>query len=86
MKKIGFTHWFPPNTGATNESGFTVLPAGTRVSTAIFVGLRADTRLWAISGSWPNGDYILYLHYLNERAEFGTDDKASGNSVRCVQD
>ena len=28
MKETGTEHWLPPNTGATNSSGFTGLPAG----------------------------------------------------------
>ena len=28
MKEVGTEHWLPPNTGATNSSGFTGLPAG----------------------------------------------------------
>ncbi len=30
MKETGTTHWNSPNTGATNESGFTALPAAIR--------------------------------------------------------
>ena len=33
MKETGLDHWNSPNTGATNESGFTGLPAGYRSST-----------------------------------------------------
>jgi len=32
MKETSTTHWITPNTGATNESGFTGLPAGLRGS------------------------------------------------------
>ena len=28
MKEEGTDHWFDPNTGANNESGFTALPGG----------------------------------------------------------
>jgi hypothetical protein len=30
LKETGTSHWESPNTGATNESGFTALPSGYR--------------------------------------------------------
>ena len=30
MKEEGYKHWYEPNTGASNESGFTGLPGGYR--------------------------------------------------------
>ncbi|PWI46430.1 hypothetical protein CEE45_16860 [Candidatus Heimdallarchaeota archaeon B3_Heim] len=36
MKETGTTHWPSPNTGATNESGFSALPGGYRNYTGFF--------------------------------------------------
>lgn len=36
MKETGTKHWDSPNTGATNESGFSALPGGYRNYTGFF--------------------------------------------------
>ena len=36
LKEIGTTHWTSPNTGATNENGFTALPGGDRLLNGVF--------------------------------------------------
>jgi uncharacterized protein (TIGR02145 family) len=38
LKESGFTHWSSPNTGATNETGFTALPGGYRYYGGTFTG------------------------------------------------
>ena len=39
MREAGIGHWAYPNTGATNESGWTALPGGTRLADGRFEGL-----------------------------------------------
>ncbi len=39
MKSIGTAYWSSPNTGATNESGFSVLPGGYRYSDGSFFNI-----------------------------------------------
>ena len=51
MKEAGTIHWVSPNTGATNESGFTVLPGGTRWSDNNF---HRFTWLWTL---WTTTEY-----------------------------
>ena len=47
LKQTGTTLWNSPNTGATNESGFNALPAGTRESnTILFNDDISDLYLW----------------------------------------
>ncbi len=36
MKEAGTVHWAFPNTGATNSSGFTILPVGLRYNYGLF--------------------------------------------------
>lgn len=39
LKASGFTYWNTPNTGATNESGFTALGSGYRAASGTFVNI-----------------------------------------------
>jgi uncharacterized protein (TIGR02145 family) len=42
IKETGITHWAPPNTGATNETGFTALPGGYRGSNGTFSNITSN--------------------------------------------
>ncbi len=85
MKSIGGP-WLFPNYGATNSSGFTGLPGGSR-SYEKFVGLTGYGAWWTASDSTG---YPLYrsLHYdgpyVGRGFVFVEDMK--GFSVRCVKD
>ena len=87
LKETGTTHWASPNTGATNESGFTALPGGTRLMTDGSFNSISGSGLWwssaLVSGyflAYYRGliynDYLIYNNSLNPR---------SGMSVRCLQ-
>jgi len=78
--------WYAPNTGATNESGFTVLPAGTRWFDLTFgylglVGGFATSSEKYVTTAWLWG-------MNNESAALARDNysKQSGFSVRCLKD
>ncbi|MEW5925574.1 MAG: FISUMP domain-containing protein, partial [Candidatus Zixiibacteriota bacterium] len=47
MKEAGFGHWTAPNTGATNECGFTGLPAGSRDDDGYFGYIYGYTDIWS---------------------------------------
>jgi len=52
MKMTGLDYWNTPNTGATNESGFTALGGGLRLNdTGLFSGLLTAARVWSIDKS-----------------------------------
>ncbi len=85
LKEKGTTHWTSPNTGATNSSGFTGLPAGFRTISATFFCLTDCTYFWTSSEDGST-KWIRSLSY--EKAEVLREDfpPANGFSVRCVRD
>jgi len=86
MKETGTTHWSSPNTGATNESGFTALPGGVCSSSGYFSWLTSTTLFW--SSSENNGSGAWYRALGNSSGGVGrsTYFKTNGCSVRCLQD
>ncbi len=47
LKESGTTHWISPNTGATNESGFTGLPGGYRASNGPYTDISISASFWS---------------------------------------
>jgi uncharacterized protein (TIGR02145 family) len=86
LKEAGTEHWAPPNTGATNSSGFTGIPGGDRsYSGGSFSSLTFYGYFWSSSESGSNVWY-RYLVYSNAQVYRNTNDhKSNGLSVRCVQ-
>ena len=91
MKSIGTAYWNSPNTDATNESGFSVLPGGYRNYVGSFYDVRLNAFFWSAtefdSGlAWYrllyNGIGSVYRYY----ALIGYNYESSGASVRCLRD
>lgn len=87
MKETGTEHWASPNTGATNESGFTALPGGDRRSD------NGTFRNLSYGGAWHTTYHqsetnvlIINLVYLNEDIKAFYLPKSGAYSVRCVKD
>jgi len=49
LKETGTKHWYSPNTGSTNETGFTALPGGYIFSNGEFRDLRSYGSWWSSS-------------------------------------
>jgi uncharacterized protein (TIGR02145 family) len=87
MKESGTVHWITPNTGATNESGLSVLPAGYHGNTGPgYSDLYYDTDIW--SSTEYGNDYTICrtLFYDNSQVMRNPFDKNYGFSVRCLRD
>jgi len=87
MKEAGTTHWLSPNTGATNESGFTGLPGGYKHNNSTFYYLGTSGNWWTTYGipSLYDASYIS-LHKDVSSADIYSTDYQCGHSVRCVMD
>jgi uncharacterized protein (TIGR02145 family) len=86
LKETGIKHWLSPNTGATNESGFTALPSGMRYSNGTF------NEFGSYGNWWSNTE-----HSLKDADGFGTGytvdivysffmSKYNAYAVRCLKD
>ena len=87
MKEAGFEHWYIPNTGATNESGFTGLPGGFRNTTGsyVYMGEGGYFRSSSEYNSYRAWFHSLYYGNSVVYRDF-TMNKHSGLSVRCIRD
>ena len=87
LKENSSSFWYCPNTGATNESGFTALPGGYRSGSGEFDGGAGGSSSW-----WSSTVDISY--YAWERIlshDFGGiyrygNDMTYFHSVRCIKD
>ncbi|NNV57272.1 fibrobacter succinogenes major paralogous domain-containing protein [Limnovirga soli] len=86
MKETGTVHWQSPNADATNSSGFTALPGGTRYYLGEFVDVGGYGYWWSATEWYTNAAYYRYLTYFYGTISGTTDYKNNGFSVRCVKD
>lgn len=85
LKESGTTHWLTPNTGASNETGFTAIPGGYRNLTGSYVSIQLSSYHWSSSDNAPLG-WGQSLHYNDSLLLRGGFYKPTGVSVRCIQD
>ncbi|UCH14003.1 MAG: hypothetical protein JSV22_12970 [Bacteroidales bacterium] len=86
MKEEGFANWTTPNTGATNISGFTALPAGERTDASVFQYEGDRATYWSTTEQTGTDAWTRILNYDSNAAVRDRFDKDYGFSVRCVQD
>jgi uncharacterized protein (TIGR02145 family) len=86
LKEAGIGHWDSPNTEATNETGFTALPGGYRMSNGIFTGLKGYGKWWSATPVNDNEARFRYMGFSFGNVKRSIFDKNFGCSVRCVRD
>ena len=87
LKEEGNAHWFIPNTGATNSSGFTALPAGRRTNDGSYIERGSFSYWWTSTEYSDNaGAWCRRTDYSNSTVQVMAELKSYGLSVRCVKD
>ena len=86
MKSRGTSYWNSPNTGATNESGFSALPGGFRIDTGDFNNVKLHAYFWSSSEAGSNDAWSRYLSSNDGSVNRILIDKSVGVSVRCIRD
>ena len=86
LKETTTIHWLSPNTGATNETGFTALPGGYRDGSGSF-GLIGIYGFWW-SSSISGTTYAWYRYMINSNGSIsgGDNPQHAGSYVRCLKD
>jgi uncharacterized protein (TIGR02145 family) len=83
--------WTAPNTGATNESGWSALPGGYRWFNNVFGGLGGYGYWWS-SSAWHSTEtgwdvaWIRYISFNSGGVFRASSHQASGYSVRCIKE
>jgi uncharacterized protein (TIGR02145 family) len=86
LKEKGTNHWLSPNTGATNETGFSALPGGYCNKTGTFSDLGKSGFWWSSTSTGTNfaSDWSMYSQNT-DISNYG-DNMEIGVSVRCIKD
>jgi uncharacterized protein (TIGR02145 family) len=85
MKEAGLAHWIPPNTAATNESGFTGLPGG-YFESYFYFGIGNYGRWWTSNSINNAAGHGIKMTYNNPGINsFSSFAIRESNSVRCIK-
>jgi uncharacterized protein (TIGR02145 family) len=85
MKDTITALWYPPNNGATNESGFSALPGGFRFNVGNFADISSSTIFWSATEIY--NDFALFRYLNTSSGNVGRDPnyKSVGAYVRCLR-
>jgi len=85
LKQTGTSLWASPNTGATNSTGFTALPGGTRLDDGTFEQIANQSQWWTSTLNSTN--YYYYRRLGSDNSEVYRSDRTSLNGMyaRCVK-
>lgn len=86
LKEIDTILWLSPNEAASNESGFSGLPGGYRLSTGIYLDMGSDCIWWSTTENSSTTAFNRPIGYNYASAYRHITNKTVSLSVRCVKD
>jgi uncharacterized protein (TIGR02145 family) len=86
MKSIGIQYWITPNTGATNQSGFSAVPGGTRITSGTYGFIGGNGFYWSSTVIGTGLAWYRYLGSSSGGVGRDYDNWEDGYSVRCIRD
>lgn len=86
LKEEGTTHWYSPNTEATDEYGFTALPGGCRDYSGNFANLGSFGPWWSSSEYNTYNGWYRSMYYGSGNVDRNYFEKSFGFSIRCIKD
>jgi uncharacterized protein (TIGR02145 family) len=87
LKEASITHWWYPNIGATNETGFAALPGGFRDDYGAFATYGFSGRWWSSIQENSTSAYCTEIkEFLGYAFGRTPTNKNNGLSVRCIKD
>ena len=93
MKDVGTIEngdglWYTPNEGATNESGFTAIPAGFRLNNdGQYYESGYRVYFWSSTAEYYSDAFFMWYLFHNDSILYrGQFDSQTGLSVRCLKD
>lgn len=87
LKEAGTMHWDSPNTGATDESGLTLLPGGFRGAQGVCYHIGYWGQFWTSTSPFESVAYYRMMAADSETVDNGKGNaiqRLCGLSVRCV--
>jgi len=86
IKMTGTDHWNAPNTGADNQSEFTMLGGGVRLQTGTFTSINIYGRIWTLNSYSETDAKAMRLSYSDSELTIANELKLRGFSTRLIKD
>jgi uncharacterized protein (TIGR02145 family) len=85
LKATGTSLWQAPNTGASDEYGFSAIPAGYSGSVLDFGGMGIQSTFWTATPSNSSTSYNRTIRYEMSTISRSNSNNTAGYSVRCIK-